>query len=50
MNRVYLIVRNKDSKKTIRRIFPDVLTALAFINTISSVDYSEVTEIKMEID
>lgn len=50
MNRVYLIVRNKDSKKTIRRIFPDVLTALAFINTIPSVEYSDVTEIKMEID
>lgn len=50
MNRVYLIVRNKDTKKTIRRLFPDVLTALAFVNTIPSAEYVDVTEIKLEID
>lgn len=50
MNRVYLIVRNKDTKKTIRRMFPDVLTALVFLNDISTEDFADVTEIKMEFD
>lgn len=49
MNRVYLIVRNKDTKKTIRKLFPDVLTALAFLNMLPSPDYVGVTEIKLEI-
>lgn len=50
MNRVYLIVRNKDSKKTVRLLFSNVTAALVYINNISSADYSDITEIKMELD
>lgn len=50
MNRVYLIVRRKDTKETIRRIFPDVFSVLAFLNGISRAGFADVTEIKMEFD
>lgn len=49
MNFVYLIVRYKDTKKTIRRKFVDVLTALSFVHFIPVPDFADITEIVLEI-
>lgn len=50
MKKVFLIVRYRYPQKTIRRHFSDTVVALIFLNDITSAEWKDIIEVKMEIE